>query len=539
MNPLGLDEWKALQAHHENIKNYTLKDFFGMQESRAESMSFEACGWFVDFSKNRITQETLEILFKLARAQELECEIDRMFSGERINRTEDRPVLHVALRNCGGDPILVNGKNVMPKINAVIDQMEGFSDQVRSGAFLGYTGKKIKNIVNIGIGGSDLGPHMVCEALKYYSDRSLTLKFVSNVDATHLIEQLDGLNPEETLFVIASKTFTTQETMTNAETAKKWLLSSLGNIQAVQNHFVAVSTNYQKVKAFGINPANMFQFWDWVGGRYSLTSAIGLPIMIAIGKENFRGLRQGFYKMDRHFKSEPLEKNLPVVLGLLGVWYNNFFNAQSQAVLPYDQYLHRLPAYLQQADMESNGKGCDREGYSVAYETGPVIWGECGTNGQHAFYQLLHQGTKLVPSDFIGFVNPLHGEGGHHQKLMANFFAQQEALAFGKDREALERENVPEDQIPFRVFSGNRPSTCLLSEKLTPESLGSLIALYEHKIFVQGIIWNLFSFDQWGVELGKQLAAKVLDELGGGDFSDGTHDPSTMNQIRYFKKMTQ
>lgn len=539
MNPSRLEEWQALQAHYTQIENLTLKELFNLETSRATSMVIEACGWFVDYSKNRMTTQTLDLLFKLARVQGVEREIDRMFSGERINHTENRPVLHVALRNCEGTPIFADGKDVMPKVNAVIDQMEEFSDQIRSGTFRGYTGKRIRNIINIGIGGSDLGPYMAYEALKHYSNRSLQIRFVSNVDATHLTEQLTGLDAEETLFVIASKTFTTQETMTNAETARKWLLSQLGNIQAVQNHFVAVSTNYQKVKAFGINPRNMFQFWDWVGGRYSLTSAVGLSVMIALGKDNFRKLRQGFQAMDLHFKSQPLEKNLPVILGLLGVWYNNFFGAQSQAILPYDQYLHRLPAYLQQADMESNGKQCDRAGAAVAYETGPVIWGECGTNGQHAFYQLLHQGTKLIPCDFIGFVNPLHSKADHHLKLMANFFAQQEALAFGKDRAALEDEKVPSEQIPYRFFPGNRPSTCLLADKLTPETLGSLIALYEHKIFVQGVIWNLNSFDQWGVELGKQLATRVLEELNDEKELEDSHDPSTANQIRYFRSRSQ
>lgn len=534
MERTQLAEWKALQSHYDTIRDLTLKSLFDIEPDRADLMTMAKCDWFVDYSKNRITRETLKLLIRFAEAVDLEGEIHRMFSGERINETEERAVLHTALRNCSDHPVLLDGKNVMPEVNNVLERMEHFSEELRSGRWRGFTGQKIRNIVNIGIGGSDLGPHMVYEALKSYSDRSLTVRFISNIDATHLVEKLHDLSPEETLFIIASKTFTTQETMTNAESARDWLLDALEDPDAVRQHFVAISTNREKVRKFGILEENMFEFWDWVGGRYSLTSAIGLPVMIALGKENFQDLREGFHQMDQHFRNSPFPENLPILLALIGFWYVNFFGTETHAVLPYDQYLEKLPAFLQQTDMESNGKSVDRNGQRVPYQTGPIIWGEPGTNGQHAFFQLIHQGTRLVPCDFIGFVKSLNPLGDHHRKLMANFFAQQEALAFGKDKEALRSENIPEHQIAYREFEGNRPSTCLMAEKLTPKSLGSLLAMYEHKVFVQGILWNVYSFDQWGVELGKQLASKILPELKPRHDSALNHDPSTSNQIRFF-----
>ncbi|MBU2514816.1 glucose-6-phosphate isomerase [bacterium] len=530
----NLPEWKDLILHFKEIQPLTLKEMFAQNKNRAINLTFEDCGWFVDLSKNRITEKTISLLIKLAEARKIEEEIDGMFSGEKINGTENRSVLHVALRNCSHTPIYLDGKNVMPQVDAVLAKMEHLSQNIYSGAWRGFSGKKIKNIVNIGIGGSDLGPDMVYQALKFYSNRELTMKFISNIDATHLIEQLKDLNPEETLFIIASKTFTTQETMTNSESAKSWLIKRLGSNEAVKNHFVALSTNREKVVEFGIDPNNMFEFWDWVGGRYSLTSAVGLSLMITLGPQNFKKLREGFHLMDQHFKQADLSKNLPILMGLLGIWYNNFFEAETSAILPYDQYLSRLPAYLQQTDMESNGKGVDRNGTPVQYQTGPIIWGEPGTNGQHAFFQLIHQGTKLIPCDFIGFAQSLQRFPDHHHKLMANFFAQQEALAFGKNKKTLQQEDTPIELIPFKLFSGNRPSTCLLSKKLTPKTLGALIALYEHKVFVQGIIWNIFSFDQWGVELGKQLASKILPELKSGKIDHRSHDSSTNNQIRFY-----
>ncbi len=536
MNPTNQAEWRFLEEHYKEIKDVTLKNLFQTSPDRAKKMTIESVGWYVDFSKNRITDKTLKLLIDLAKSLELEKEIEKMFSGEKINQTENRAVLHVALRNCSDTPILLEGKNVMSDVKRVLEKMENISNNIRSGKWKGYTGKSIKNIINIGIGGSDLGPLMVYEALKHYSNREFTIRYISNIDATHLSEQLYGLDAEETLFIIASKTFTTQETMTNAASAKSWLLKSLSSEYAIKHHFIALSTNREKVKAFGIDTDNMLEFWDWVGGRYSLTSAIGISLMIALGSDGFKKLLSGFHAMDLHFKNQALHRNLPVILGLIGVWYNNFFNVHTHAILPYDQYLHRFPAYLQQTDMESNGKGTDRSGKKVSYQTGPIIWGEPGTNGQHAFYQLIHQGTKLIPCDFIGFAKALNENGDHHQKLMANFFAQQEALAFGKEKKILEDENTPVDLIPYKLFEGNRPSTCLLSEKLTPESLGSLIALYEHKVFVQGVIWNIFSFDQWGVELGKQLASKILPELRKENTSPLSHDSSTNNQIAYYLK---
>jgi glucose-6-phosphate isomerase len=528
-------QWKALRKHHADVAPRHLRDLFTAEPDRAREFSLEACGLYLDYSKNRITDGTMRLLFDLARACDVPQAAQDMFAGRKINATEQRAVLHTALRNRSNTPVLVDGKDVMPEVNAVLDKMAAFSRKVRSGTWLGHTGKPIRNIVNIGIGGSDLGPVMAYEALKPYSDRRLTVRFVSNVDATHFAEVTRDLDPAETLFIVASKTFTTQETMTNAETARTWCLAALKDPAAVAKHFVALSTAAREVQAFGIDIANMFEFWDWVGGRYSLCSAIGLPVMIAIGPEQFLAFLDGFHAMDRHFAEAPLERNMPVILALLGVWYNNFFGAETQAILPYDQYLHRFAAYFQQADMESNGKSVSKQGKSVAWETGPVIWGEPGTNGQHAFYQLIHQGTKLIPCDFIGFCKSQNPIGDHHDKFMANFFAQTEALAFGKTRAEVEAEGVPAKLVPFKVFEGNRPTNTLMADRLTPQVLGSLIALYEHKIFVQGVIWNIFSFDQWGVQLGKVLANKVLKELQADDDAPLQHDSSTNALIRRFK----
>lgn len=535
MNLIESKEWQALAKHFLELQQHSLKQLFKDNQNRANNLSFEACNWFVDFSKNLVSEETVKLLLDFAISRNVPDEIRKMFQGEKINKTENRSVLHFALRNVSNQPIPLDGKNVMEEVKSVLERMEKLAFLIRSGDWKGFSGKNIRNIVNIGIGGSDLGPNMVYEALKYYSDRRMTVKFVSNIDGTHLQETLRDLNPAETLFIVASKTFTTQETMTNASNAKKWLVDHFGSAQSVQQHFVAVSTNSEKVEEFGINPENMFGFWDWVGGRYSLTSAIGLSLMISLGVENFHQLRRGFHEADLHFQNTELGNNIPVLMALIGFWYNNFYHSQSYAVLPYDQYLHRLPAYLQQTDMESNGKGTDREGNEVSYQTGPILWGEAGTNGQHAFYQLIHQGTKLIPCDFIGFANSLNPIGDHHEKLMANFFAQQEALAFGKEKSQLEAENIEAHQIPFRIFKGNRPSTCFLSKKLTPETLGALIGFYEHKIFVQGVLWNIFSFDQWGVELGKQLAGKILEKLQNKDKKQLSHDSSTNLQMaKYF-----
>lgn len=529
-------KWRALSDHFAEIEKQSIQTLFSNDPDRTDSLIVEDVGLYVDFSKNRLTDKTLSLLIELAQVSGLKNEIDRMFSGQPINVTEGRAVLHTALRNCSSTPVWLAGKNIMPEIDQVLSQMANFAEQIRSGDWKGYTGKRILNIVNLGIGGSDLGPVMVYEALKHYSKRELNLRFVSNIDSAHLVEQLEGLNPEETLFIIASKTFNTQETMTNAQSAKEWLLAALTDPAAVEKHFVALSTNKDKVKRFGIDTRNMFEFWDWVGGRYSLTSAIGLSLMIALGSDNFNRLREGFHKMDQHFRQTDLSRNLPVLLGMVGIWYNNFFGCETQAILPYSQYLHRFPAYLQQCDMESNGKSVDRQGNPVNYQTGPIIWGEPGTNGQHAFFQLIHQGTKLIPCDFIGFTKPLIKVADHHLKLMSNFFAQQEALAFGKNETDLRSEGIDESLIPFRSFKGNHPSTCIMAKELTPEVLGTLIALYEHKIFVQGIIWDIFSFDQWGVELGKQLAANILPELEKGCSVGLTHDASTNKQIQYFQK---
>lgn len=528
-------EWKNLTQHGETMKNVHLRTLFADDPQRARLFSLEAGGLFLDYSKNRVTRETLKLLTDLASASGLRKAIDAMFSGSKINVTENRAVLHTALRNRAESPVYVDGVNVMPEVIAVREQMKQFSERVRSGQWTGCTGKRIRHVVNIGIGGSDLGPVMAAEALKPYSDRNLSLHFVSNVDATHIAEVLRSVAADETLFIIASKTFTTQETMTNAHTARAWFMEKIGDEKAIARHFAALSTNSEKVAAFGIDTQNMFKFWDWVGGRYSLCSAIGLPVMISIGAEIFQKMLDGFYKMDRHFVEAPFDKNMPVILALLGVWYNNFFGADTHAILPYDQYMSRFAAYFQQGDMESNGKSIDQQGRRVNWQTGPVIWGEPGTNGQHAFYQLIHQGTKLIPCDFIGFIQSQNPLGDHHDKLMANFFAQTEALAFGKTSEQLLQEGVSEKLIPHKTFEGNRPTNTILADRLTPGVLGQLIALYEHKIFVQGIIWNIFSFDQWGVELGKALAQKILPELQAGKDDPLAHDSSTNALIRRYR----
>lgn len=529
-------EWQALQSHFRDVESLHLRELFKTDPRRAERFAIDDCGLLLDYSKNRITDETVRLLVALAEAAGLRQAIERMFSGAKINVTEGRAVLHTALRNRSDKPVLVDGDNVMVNVRAVLDQMAAFAKKVRTGAWKGYTGKPVKNIVNIGIGGSDLGPVMAYEALRPYSDRKLTVRFVSNVDGTHLAEATRDLRPEETLFIVASKTFTTQETMTNAQSARAWLLESLEDEAAIAKHFVALSTNGKLVAEFGIDAEhNMFEFWDWVGGRYSLPSAIGLPLMIAIGPENFFRMLDGYHAMDRHFRETPFERNMPLLLALLGVWYNNFFDCASHAILPYDQYLCRFAAYFQQGDMESNGKYVTLDGQRVAWQTGPIIWGEPGTNGQHAFYQLLHQGTKLVPADFIGFARSHNPIGDHHAKLMANFFAQTEALAFGKTRDEVAAEGTPDELVPHKVFEGNRPTNTILAERLDPETLGKLIALYEHKIFVQGVIWQINSFDQWGVELGKVLAKRILPELEAAEEPQLAHDSSTNQLIAWFR----
>jgi glucose-6-phosphate isomerase len=515
--------------------SFDLRKAFAAEPNRVGTFSLHVGDLYVDFSKNLITAETLRLLLDLAGQSPLLEKRKAMFAGEKINFTENRSVLHIALRNRSNTPILVDGKDVMPEINAVLEKMRTFARRIRSGEWKGYTGKPIRSIVNIGIGGSDLGPVMACEALKAFSDRNLRVYFVSNVDGSHLAETVRTLDPEETLFIVASKTFTTQETMTNAESAKGWLLSTIKHPAAVASHFVALSTNAAKVSAFGIDTANMFEFWDWVGGRYSLCSAIGLPVMLAIGAENFDSLLDGAHAMDRHFYEAPLEQNLPVLLALLGIWYNNFLGAESHAILPYDQYMHRFAAYFQQGDMESNGKSVDNQGDSISYQTGPIIWGEPGTNGQHSFYQLIHQGTKLIPCDFIGFAQSHNPIGDHHAKLMANFFAQTEALAFGKTAAEVKAEGVPDNLVPFKVFAGNHPTNTLMAKKMTPAILGQLIALYEQKIFVQGVIWNINPYDQWGVELGKALAQRILPELTAASETTLNHDASTNDLIRRFR----
>ncbi len=532
--------WKTLESHHQQVAGLHLRTLFADDPQRGERMTVEALGLFLDYSKNRITDETLKLLLQLAEESRLKERIEAMFGGERINVTENRSVLHVALRAPKGASIVVDGENVVPQVHAVLDKMTGFSNRVRTGAWTGHTGKRIKNIVNIGIGGSDLGPVMAYEALKQYSDRSLTFRFVSNIDSTDLVEATLDLDPAETLFIVSSKTFTTLETMTNAQSARDWLLKGLGNdASAVAKHFVAVSTNAAKVSEFGIDTANMFEFWDWVGGRYSMDSAIGLSTMLAVGPENFRALLDGFHQMDEHFRTTPFDHNLPVLLGLLAIWYNDFFDAQTVAVLPYEQYLKRFPAYLQQLTMESNGKHVTLDGTKVDYETSPIYWGEPGTNGQHSFYQLIHQGTKLIPCDFIAFAQTLNPLGQHHDMLMANVFAQAEALAFGKTAEQVKAEGTPDWLVPHRVFEGNRPSNTILAERLTPETLGKLIALYEHSVFTQGVIWNIDSFDQWGVELGKVLAQRIIPELERKDEPKLAHDPSTNNLIRRYRKLRE
>jgi len=528
-------EWKDLSDHYKKINNTHMRDLFKNDPERGKKFHINDCGLLFDYSKNRINEETISLLLKLAEKCLLKHEIERMFTGEKINETENRAVLHIALRNRSGKPVLLDGTDVMPLVNNVIDKMKNISDSIRSSSWKGYSGKPVKNIINIGIGGSDLGPVMVCEALKFYSDRDLNVRFVSNIDSTHIKEAIIDLDQEETLFIVASKTFTTMETMTNALTAKKWITDFFGTEKSVANHFIALSTNKTDVEKFGIDADNMLEFWDWVGGRYSLTSAIGLSIMISIGYDNFIRFLEGFNEMDDHFRNTPLDKNIPVIMALIGIWYNNFFGSESSAVLPYDQYMHRFTAYLQQGDMESNGKSITKDGLPVRYSTGPIIWGEPGTNGQHAFYQLMHQGTKIIPSDLIGFVNPLHGERDHHNKLIANMIAQAEAFAFGKTSDEVVKEGVEERLVPYKTFEGNRPTNVIMSDKLTPEILGKIIAAYEHKIFTQGVIWNVFSFDQWGVELGKVLAGKVLKELENKDGSFPSHDSSTNELIEFYR----
>ncbi|TMB26516.1 MAG: glucose-6-phosphate isomerase [Deltaproteobacteria bacterium] len=528
--------WKALQAHQEKIRESHLRTLFAEDSTRGERLTAEAAGIHLDYSKNRVTDETLALLRRLAEESGLRERIEAMFRGDKINVTENRAVLHVALRAPRGASIVVDGKNVVPDVHAVLDAMADFSNRVRSGAWKGHTGKRIRNVVNIGIGGSDLGPVMAYEALKHYSDRTMTFRFVSNVDGADLVEATRDLNPAETLFIVSSKTFTTLETMTNADSARRWLLAGLGgDAKAVSKHFAAVSTNAAKVSEFGIDTANMFGFWDWVGGRYSMDSAIGLSTMIAVGPESFRALLDGFHQMDEHFRTTPFERNLPVLLGLLTVWYADFFGAETVAVLPYEQYLKRFPAYLQQLTMESNGKHVTREGTEVNYATGPVYWGEPGTNGQHSFYQLIHQGTRLIPCDFIAFANALDPLGRHHDMLLANVFAQTEALAFGKTREEVKAEGTADSLVPHRVFRGNRPSNTILAERLTPETLGKLVALYEHSVFTQGAIWDVDSFDQWGVELGKVLAQRIIPELESEKEPTLGHDSSTNNLIRLYR----
>src|SRR6202162_345646 len=506
--------WSALASHYKAVSKLHLQQLFVDDPKRGERLAVEAVGLYLDYSKNRVTDETLKLLVALAEESGLRARIDAMFRGDKINITEKRAVLHVALRAPRGTSIVVDGENVVPQVHAVLDKMTDFANRVRSGAWKGHTGKRIRNIVNIGIGGSDLGPVMAYEALKSYSDRGLTLRFVSNIDGTDLVEATRDLDPAETLFIVASKTFTTLETMTNAQSARAWALHGLGgDVKAVAKHFVAVSTNSAKVSEFGIDTANMFGFWDWVGGRYSMDSAIGLSTMLAIGPENFRAMLAGFHQMDEHFRTAPFEQNLPVLMGMLTVWNSNFFDAQTVAVLPYEQYLKRFPAYLQQLTMESNGRHVTLEGAPVDYQTGPIYWGEPGTNGQHSFYQLIHQGTKLVPCDFIGFCRALNPLGRHHDLLLSNIFAQAEALAFGKTPEEVKAEGTPDGLVPHRVFEGNRPSNTIFAEQLTPATLGKLVALYEHSVFTQGTIWGIDSFDQWGVELGKVLAQRIIPEL--------------------------
>jgi glucose-6-phosphate isomerase len=530
--------WKALAADYKKVRELHLRDLFAQDPERGERMALEAVGLYLDYSKNRITDETLKLLFQLANESGLQDRIEAMFQGDKINLTEKRAVLHTALRARAGASIVVDGENVVPKVQQVLDRMTDFSNRVRNGTWRGHTGKRIRNVINIGIGGSDLGPVMAYEALRHYSERTMTFRFVSNVDGIDFVEATRDLDPAETLFIVSSKTFTTLETMTNAKSARDWLLQGLGeDPKAIPSHFVAVSTNAEKVAEFGIDTANMFGFWDWVGGRYSMDSAIGLATMLAIGPENFRAMLAGFHEMDEHFRTAPFERNLPVLMGLLSIWYNDFFGAQTVAVLPYEQYLKRFPAYLQQLTMESNGKHVTLDGRAVDYNTSSVYWGEPGTNGQHSFYQLIHQGTRLVPCDFIAFGNALTPLSRHHDMLLANVFAQAEALAFGKTPEQVKAEGTADWLVPHRVFEGNRPSNTILTERLTPEVLGKLVALYEHIVFTQGAIWHIDSFDQWGVELGKVLAQRIIPELESIPEPQLTHDSSTNNLICKYRKL--
>ncbi|MGZ3348686.1 MAG: glucose-6-phosphate isomerase [Xanthobacteraceae bacterium] len=530
--------WQALQAHYEVMCDLHLRNLFADDPRRGERMTAEVAGVYLDYSKHRVNDETIKLLIELAEHSGLRARIDAMFRGEKINVTEHRAVLHVALRAPRGASILVDGKNVVPEVHAVLDKMADFSNRIRGGQWKGHSGKRIRNVINIGIGGSDLGPVMAYEALKYYSDRAMTFRFVSNVDGTDFVEATRDLDPAETLFIVSSKTFTTLETMTNAQSARDWTLRGLGgDAKAVAKHFVAVSTNGEKVAEFGIDTANMFEFWDWVGGRYSMDSAIGLSTMLAIGPDHFQDMLKGFHAIDEHFRTAPFERNLPVLMGLLGIWYNDFFGAQTVAVLPYDQYLKRFPAYLQQLTMESNGKHVTLEGAPVDYQTGPIYWGEPGTNGQHSFYQLIYQGTRLIPCDFIAFGQALNTLGRHHDMLVANVFAQTEALAFGKTREQVKAEGTPDWLVPHRVFEGNRPSNTILMDRLTPAALGKLVALYEHCVFTQGTIWDIDSFDQWGVELGKVLAQRIIPELESKTEPKLDHDSSTATLIRRYRKL--
>ena len=532
--------WKDLGAHYKKIRDLHMRQLFAEDPQRGEHFTIEAVELYLDYSKNRITPETLPLLIRLAEESQLRERIDAMFRGDKINVTEKRAVLHTALRAPRDASVVVDGKNVVPEVHAVLDRMADFANRLRSGAWRGHTGKPIRNVINVGIGGSDLGPVMAYEALKHYAARTMTFGFVSNVDGTDFVEAVRDLDPAETLFIISSKTFTTLETMTNAQTARAWSLAALGNDEkSIAKHFVAVSTNASEVAKFGIDTANMFEFWDWVGGRYSMSSAIGLSTMVAIGPDNFRSMLSGLHAMDEHFRTAPFERNLPVLLGLLAVWYNDFFGAQTVAVLPYEQYLKRFPAYLQQLTMESNGKHVTLKGKKVTHQTGPVYWGEPGTNGQHSFYQLIHQGTRLIPCDFIAFAQPLNPVGRHHDILIANVCAQAEALAFGKTPEEVQAEGTPKWLVPHRVFEGNRPSNTVLAKRLTPETLGKLVALYEHSVFTQGAVWNIDSFDQWGVELGKVLAQRIIPELENKAEPQLEHDSSTNNLIRHYRKLKE
>ena len=530
------DAWRELRTHYEQVADLQLTQIFADDPQRAKEFSLEFQGLFLDYSKNRITRESLDFLMNLADEVQLPAAINDMFAGKKINVTEGRAALHTALRAPKSSRIELDGVDVVPQVHAVLDQMEAFSQTIRSGQWQGFTGKPIRNVINIGIGGSNLGPMMACEALRAYSQRNLNIQFVSNIDGSDFAEAVQGLHADETLFIVCSKTFSTDETLTNARTARSWLLEQLVDKDAIAKHFVAVSTNTEEVQAFGIDAQNMFGFWDWVGGRYSLCSSVGLAVMVSIGATNFRAMLGGFNAMDEHFRTAPLAQNMPVLMALLGIWYNNFFAAETHAILPYDNYLKHFPAYFQQADMESNGKYIDKSGAEVAVQTGPIVWGQAGTNGQHAFYQLLHQGTKLVPADFIGFVQSHNPTCDHHDKLMANFFAQTQALAFGKSSQTVADQGVEAALIPHRTFTGNRPTNTLMAEKLTPFVLGQLISLYEHKIFAQGVIWNVFSFDQWGVDLGKSLAVEILQQLQSDDASNANTDASTAQLMARYRK---